>query len=186
MRIEVSFDEVNAVLNLYKMNTKIEEKTGALQFGNLPVIWARAEIMADLYTELESLVGASAAAVMKRIGKAYGEKFYDMLATGNTSLFIDDKEKLYKYICSETQAIGWGKIVIEDDGETITLTSPGFAAGRCQKLVGIVRDTPIDSYFFGYFEGFFGKVKGEKLVGEEVECVSMGHEQCKLVFKTER
>jgi predicted hydrocarbon binding protein len=140
--------------------------------------------MADLYLELESLVGASAAAVMKRIGKAYGEKFYDMLATGNTSLFIDDKEKLYKYICSETQAIGWGKIVIEDDGDTITLTSPGFAAGRCAQLSGEVRDTAIDSYFFGYFEGFFSKVRGEKLAGEELECVSKGDDQCKLVFKS--
>ena len=184
MRVEVTHDEVNAVLNLYKMNTKIDEKTGSLQFGNLPVIWARAEIMADLFTELESLVGASASAVMKRIGKAYGEKFYDMLATGNTSLFIDDKEKLYKYICSETQAIGWGKIVIEDDDETITLSSPGFAAGRCSQMTGEKRDTPIDSYFFGYFEGFFSRVKGAKLVGEEEECVSKGDAQCKLVFKS--
>lgn len=184
MKVEVTMDEVNAVLNLYKMNTKIDEVSGALQFGNLPVIWARAEILANLYVELESLVGQSAVSVMKRIGTAYGKKFYEMLKTGNTSLFIDDKEKLYKYICAETQAIGWGRIVIEDNDKEIVITSPGFPAGRCQMLAGIVRETPIDAYFLGYFEGFFREIKDERLVGEEIECVSMGHSQCKMVFKT--
>ena len=31
MKVDVSNEEVNAVLNLYKMNTKIDEKSGALQ-----------------------------------------------------------------------------------------------------------------------------------------------------------
>lgn len=183
MKVEVSNDEVNAVLNLYKMNTKIDEKTGALQFGNLPVIWARADILANLYIELEALVGQSAASVMKRIGKAYGQKFFDMLKTGNTALFIDDKEKLYRYICSETQAIGWGRIVIEDEGDVLTVTSPGLAAGRCEKLKGEVRESPIDAYVLGYFEGFFSSMHNRKLMGEEVECVSMGFDRCMMVFK---
>jgi predicted hydrocarbon binding protein len=185
MKVEVSFDEVNAVLNLYKMNTKIDETTGALQFGNLPVIWARADILANLYTELESLVGQSVASVMKRIGKAYGLKFFEMLKTGNTALFMDDREKLYRYICSETQAIGWGRIVIEDNGDELTITSPGLAAGRCQTMKGEVREYPIDAYLLGYFEGFFSAMKGQRFIGEEVECVSMGFDQCKMVFKVE-
>ncbi len=184
MKVEVSVEEANNVLNLYKNNTKIDPESGALKFGNLPVIWARADFISNIYIELENLVGQSASSVLKRIGKIYGSKFYNLLKNGKTALFINDPVKLYQYICAETQAIGWGQMSIEELGEDIIITSKGFASGEYFSSTGQKRDTPIDAYFLGYFEGFLSEMHGKRFNGEETECVAMGNDQCKMVFST--
>ena len=185
MKIEVSIDEVNNGLHLYQTNTRIDPDTAILMFGKLPVIWSRAEFMTNIYVELENLVGESAASVMKRFGKKYGKDFYKMLKDGDTALFINDKEKLYRYICAETQAIGWGQISIEEEGGGVIITSKGFASGMTFARKGEKHGTPIDSYFVGYFEGFLSEMSGKKFTGEEVECVAMGDGQCKMIFSSE-
>jgi predicted hydrocarbon binding protein len=182
MKVDATVEEANNVLTLYKNNTKIDPESGALRFGNLPVIWARADFISNIFTELENLVGQSATSVMKRIGKVYGSKFYELLKKGNTALFIDDNEKLYRYICAETQAIGWGQMSIEEKDDEIIITSKGFASGTYFKSTGQTRDSSIDAYFLGYFEGFFREMHRKKFDGEEVECVAKGDDQCKMVF----
>lgn len=184
MKVEATIEEANNVLTLYKNNTRIDPDSGALRFGNLPVIWARADFISNIFIELEKLVGQSASSVMKRIGKVYGSKFYELLKKGNTALFIDDKERLYRYICAETQAIGWGQMSIEEQDDEIIITSKGFASGKYFHSTGQTRDSPIDTYFLGYFEGFLREMHGKKFDGEEVECVAKGDSQCKMVFKT--
>jgi len=185
MKVDATPDEVEAILRLYKNNTKIDTDSGTLQFGNLPVLWARADVFTNMFLELENLVGASASSVMKRIGEQYGKKFYNLLKSGNTSLLINDTKKVYNYLCAETQAIGWGQIEIEEVEDEIILTSLGFAAARSYIIDNKKRETPVDSYFLGYFEGFFTEMHQKKYIGEEVECLAMGHDNCKMVFKIE-
>jgi predicted hydrocarbon binding protein len=182
MKVNATKEQVVSILNDYKTGTEIDPGTGDLQFGELPIIFARAEIMANIYQELEKLVGESATGVMKRLGKSYGEKFMNLI-TEEQSELLEDRETLYQFVCAETQAIGWGRITIEDDGKTVTISSKeGLAGGRTAAHKG-TRKTPIDSYFLGYFEGFLSKMDDSQYVGEEEQCVSMGHPQCKMVFR---
>lgn len=181
MKIEASGKQVSDILEGYKRNMHIEGKSGELQFGDLPIILARAEIMSNIYQELEKLVGESASAVMKRMGKSYGEKFYDLISKDQAGLLLDRNE-LYRYVCAETQAIGWGKISIEDAGKIITISSSeGLASGRSIHANGIISHSA-DPYFLGYFEGFLTTLDKALYLGEEVECVAKGDKQCKMVF----
>lgn len=186
MKVKVEVDEVMDILELYKVNMRIKPETGELVFGELPIMLARAEIMANFLAELESLVGQSASSVLKRIGKTYGKKFYSLMKVGYSTMFLDDKAKIYKFFCAENQAIGWGEISVEEAGEEIIITSAlGLASSRTFRHNNAKRDTPVDAYFLGYFEGFLTEMHEKKFFGEEVECIAKGDKQCKFVFKPE-
>lgn len=181
MKIEASKKQVAIMLDGYKNHIHIENESGELHFGDLPIILARAEIMSNIYQELEKIVGESASAVLKRMGKSYGEKFYDLISRDQANL-LKDRNELYRYICAETQAIGWGKISMEDAGKVITISSrDGLVSGRNFLARGKISH-PADPYFLGYFEGFLNKLDNSTYSGEEVECVAKGDKQCKMVF----
>ncbi|MBA3046606.1 MAG: hypothetical protein KKH41_00700 [Candidatus Thermoplasmatota archaeon] len=182
MKVNATKEQVASILNDYKSNTEIDPKTGELLFGELPIILARAEIMSNIYQELEKLVGESASGVMKRLGKSYGEKFLDLITEEQEGL-LDDRELLYQFVCAETQAIGWGCITIEDDGKQVVISSKdGLASGRTALPKG-GRAHSMDSYFLGYFEGFLSKLDNESYFGEESECVGKGDGQCRMFFR---
>ncbi len=183
MKIEASPEEVTSILNQYKTTIQSKASTGELVFEDVPVIFARAEFMSTIYSELEELVGASASGVLKRIGKAYGEKFYELLINDQESNIFGDRQKLFSYLCAETQAIGWGRISIEEfPGKIIIRSEKGLATGR--NYVG-KSEQPVDSYFLGYFEGFFSKLDNIVYHGIESECIAAGNSCCKLEFGTE-
>jgi predicted hydrocarbon binding protein len=182
MKVKATNDQVASILKDYKTNTEIDPGTGELLFGDLPIIFARAEIMSNIYQELEKLVGESASGVMKRLGKSYGEKFLDLISEEQPDI-LTKRETLYQFVCAETQAIGWGKITIEDDGKSITISSKeGLASGRTASPKG-ERPHAMDSYFLGYFEGFLNKLDDTQYMGEESECVAKGDARCKMVFR---
>ena len=182
MKAEASGEQVASILNDYKVNTKADLASGQLVFGSLPIIYARAEIMASIYQELFNLVGESASSVLKRMGKSYGEKFHDLIEQEDSELF-EDREMLFKFVCAETQAIGWGRIAIEDDGRTVTITSPeGLAGGRILAQKG-KQPQAVDSYFLGYFEGFLTKLDGTAYESEESKCVAKGDAHCIMTFR---
>jgi predicted hydrocarbon binding protein len=186
IKVSASLEKVKKILEQYKARSRIDEVTGELLFGQLPVVWARAEFMSNIYTELESLVGESANSVLKRIGKGYGKKFYELLTSGDFGFSMQDKQEVYSYICAETQAIGWGRIEIWDTGDEIVITSKnGLAVGKCMKAHGEKSDAPVDGYFLGYFEGFFNEMHGKRYFCEEEECVAKGDAQCKFVYTVE-
>ncbi len=182
MRVEATDEQVASILNDYKSNTKTDPNTGELQFGELPIIFARAEIMSSIYQELFNLVGESASAVLKRMGRSYGEKFHALVKKNEEEL-LEDRAVLLQFVCAETQAIGWGKISIEDDGKTVVITSrDGLASGRIISQKG-QRTKSADSYFLGYFEGFLSSLDRTHYESEEVECVAKGDGQCRMVFR---
>ncbi len=182
MIIEATPDEVAAILNQYKTTIQPKMETGQLVFQDIPVMFARAEFMSNIYSELESMVGESARGVLKSIGKAYGEMFYALMSSQQGEL-LTDKAKVYKYVCAETQAIGWGKISIEELSDKIIIRSDGgLATSRNYKGQS---EYPIDSYFLGYFEGFLSKFNNITYYGYETECVAKGDERCKMEFGTE-
>ena len=183
MKIEASQEEVASLLNQYKTNIHPKPSTGELVYDDLPVMIARAEIMSNIYSELEGIVGESATGVLKKIGKSYGEMFYELLSNGTQSYILDDKEKIVNHICAETEAIGWGRISIEEFPDKIIIISDtGMATGRNYK--GETQH-PVDSYFLGYFEGFFSKLNNTTYYGVETECVAKGDNCCKMELGTE-
>ncbi len=182
MKVEASGEQVASILNDYKVNTRADLATGQLIFGQLPIIYARAEIICNIYQELYNLVGESASAVLKRMGRTYGEKFHDLIEQEDSKLF-EDREMLLQFVCAETQAIGWGRIAIEDDGRTVTIISPdGLVGGRIMAEKG-KHPHAIDSYFLGYFEGFLTKLDGIRYDSEESLCVAKGDAKCMMVFR---
>jgi predicted hydrocarbon binding protein len=181
MKIEASKKQVANMLDGYKNHMHIEGESGELQFGDLPIILARAEILSNIYQELEKIVGESASGVLKRMGKSYGEKFYDLISKDQANL-LNDRNELYRYVCAETQAIGWGRISVEDEGKTITIFSrDGLVSGRNYLAKGQISHSA-DPYFLGYFEGFLNRLDKTTYIGEEVECVAKGDKQCKMIF----
>jgi predicted hydrocarbon binding protein len=86
-------------------------------------------------------------------------------------------------MCAETEAIGWGRISIEEfPGKIVLVSKNGLAAGRNYSGKS---PHPVDSYFLGYFEAFLGKLDNTTYYGVETECVAMGDSQCKMEFGTE-
>lgn len=185
MKVKATELQVASILDDYKNGTHPDPRTGELLFGDLPIIFARAEMMANIYQELESLVGESAGAVLKRMGRRYGEKFH-RLVTEERGDLLGNRELLLQFVCAETQAIGWGRITIEDDGKEVVITSrDGLASGRA--IAGSSgRTAPVDSYFLGYFEGFLNTLDSTRYSSEEVECVAKGDKQCRMVFARDR
>ena len=181
MKVEVTVDDVKKIFDHYVSKSRIDPETGELLFGNIPVVWSRASFMSNIYAELESLVGQSASSVLKRIGKSYGKTFYELMRTENYVIPMDDKEKVYRYICAETQAIGWGQISIEEVGDRIIITSKGFASARNLTADQKPEGSP-DAYFIGYFEGLFSEMHGRRLTAEEDKCVAKGDSQCRFVL----
>ncbi len=182
MKIEASPEEVASLLNQYKTTIQPKPSTGELVYANIPVMFARAEFMSNIHSELEGIVGESATGVLKKIGKSYGEMFFELLNNYQAEL-LSDKEKIYNHICAETEAIGWGRISIEElPNKIIIIADNGMATGRNYKEQS---QHPVDSYFLGYFEGFLGKLNNTTYYGIETECVAKGDSCCKMEFGTE-
>ena len=185
MKVHASNEQVASILSEYKRETHTDPETGELLFGELPILFARAEIMSGIYQELENIVGESASAVLKRMGRSYGEKFHSLISQEQPGL-LKDRELLYQFVCAETQAIGWGKISVEDDGRKVTISSKdGMASGRTIATRGSKKHS-VDSYFLGYFEGFLNKLDNTSYSAEETECVAKGDSQCMMVFTKNR
>jgi len=182
LKIEASPEEVANLLNQYKTTIQPNNETGELVFANIPVIFARAEFMSNIHLELEGIVGESATGILKKIGKSYGEMFFDLLNNHQTEL-MSDRVKLFNYLCAETEAIGWGRISIEElPNKIIIISDKGMATGRNYKGQS---QNAVDSYFLGYFEGFFSKLNNTTYYGVETECVAKGDERCKMELGTE-
>ncbi len=184
MRIEPSVEYVTSVLEKYKRSTSVDFSTGELKYDDVPIIWARAELLYHIYSELESLMSESALGVLKRIGKPYGINFYKMMKEQGQVERLQNHDNIYKYLVSETMAIGWGEMFMETVGDVITFTcEKGFPVGRCHKNKGKASPWAIDSYFLGYLEGFLSEMHGRPYKGEETECVGKGDERCVIKFK---
>ena len=183
MKVEASPEEVASLLNQYKTIIQPKPSTGELVYEDIPVMIARAEIMSNVYSELEGIVGESATGVLKKIGKSYGEMFYNLISNSPQSNLLADKEKMFNFICAETEAIGWGRISIEElPNKVIIIADQGMATGRNYNDTS---DHPVDSYFLGYFEGFLNKLNGTVYYGVETQCVAKGDSCCKMEFGTE-
>ncbi len=185
MKIVASKDYVEKVLETYKSTTNIDYESGRLMLGeNMPIIWARAEFMYNIYSELENLISESATSILRRIGKPYGSSFFKTLKESGTIEKLARNENVYLYLCSENLTIGWGMISIEEKEDEIEVISePGLPVGRGFKEKGRKSEWPVDSYFCGYLEGFFSEMHRMALTGEEVECVGKGDPRCRMIFK---
>ena len=182
MKVEAPSEEVKEILNKYKSSIQLDDSTGQIFFEDIPVIFARAEFMSNIYSELEGLVGVSAGGVLRSIGRAYGFKFFDLLSNQEKEL-MGNRERLFSYLCAETQAIGWGDISIEEqDGKIIILSEKGLAPGHNSKGKS---QQAVDFYFLGYFEGFLSKLDGIEYHAAETQCVAKGDPVCKMEFGTE-
>ena len=63
----------------------------------------------------------SALSILKRISKPYGANFYIMMKEQSLAKRLNTHENIYKYLVSETMAIGWGEVIMDIDGDNKTL-----------------------------------------------------------------
>jgi predicted hydrocarbon binding protein len=185
MKVAATKEEVLEVLKAYKERVHVDFGTGQLMLNNLPIIWARAELQFNMYAEMENLIGEPAAAVIRRMAKPYGASFCKLLHQG----FIKDgktpsREELFRDVCAENQAIGWGQIEIDEKPGEITVTSKtGLMVGQEFEARKLKTDRGVDSYFLGYFEGFLSALDNHSYHGEEVQCKGKGDPECVMVFR---
>lgn len=183
MKIEPNKEYVERVLETYKESTEIDYETGELMFGKMPIIWARAEFLFNIYHELSELIGDSANSILRRIGNPYGSSFFQHIKESGVVEKLARNENVYLYLCSENMVIGWGQITIEEkEGQIIVVSDPGLPTGRAYKRHDMTSQWPVDSYFLGYLEGFFSEMHGKQIVGNEEECVGKGDERCVMRF----
>jgi hypothetical protein len=109
MRVEPTEKDIQNVHKIYLDQSKIDYAKGQLKLGDLPIIWARADLLYDMYIELKKIVGDSANPLMRKMGKPYGRNFFRTLgrafvaAHGKT-----DEEALLNFLAAENAVIGLG------------------------------------------------------------------------------
>ena len=183
MKIEPNKDYVEKVLATYKESTEIDYETGELMFGKMPIIWARAEFLYNIYYELSELIGDSANSILRRIGNPYGSSFYQHIKESGVVEKLARNENVYLYLCSENLVIGWGLVSVEEkDGQIIVISEPGLPVGRAFLRHGKKSQWSVDSYFLGYLEGLLSEMHGKEVIGEELECVAKGDDRCMMRF----
>ena len=185
MKITASREDVLEILKMYKERVHVDFDSGQLKLDSLPIIWARAELQFNMYAEMENLIGEPASAVIRRMAKPYGASFCKLLHQGFLKAGrTPTRNELFKDVCAENLAIGWGGIEIEEMPEEITVRSKtGLPVGLEFALREIKSERSVDSYFLGYFEGFLSALDNRTYHGTEVSCKAKGDNECVMVFK---
>jgi predicted hydrocarbon binding protein len=185
MKVSATREDVLGVLKTYKERVHVDFDSGQLKLGNLPIIWARAELQFNMYAEMENLIGEPASAVIRRMAKPYGASFCKLLHQG----FLKDnrtpsRDEMFRDVCAENLAIGWGQIEIEErPGEITVRSKTGLPVGLEFASRKLKSERGVDSYFLGYFEGFLSALDNAPYHGEESLCRAKGDGECVLVFK---
>ncbi|MCD6467555.1 MAG: hypothetical protein J7L10_06520 [Methanomicrobia archaeon] len=169
------------ILDHYHSITKIRD--GELKLGELPIVMARRVIFYNLWSSIEKLVGKAAHSIVLSMGKPQGISFAE-----NLEKYIGHEKKdldtAMDFLCNETYAIGWGAVEIElRDTDIEVRCEEGFPVGKEYVLINKVSSIPVDSFFLGYFHGFFETYFKERYSFGEVMCVGMGDRMCKFLFK---
>jgi len=184
--MDIRVDEV-AVKTLheeYRRKTELELDTGRLMFGELPIIWARAEVFFNLLRSVEEMAGDFAYTMMYNVSYPHGQSFYMFMR----DLYDErgqpfDRNTFLRDLCSDSPAAGWGRTRIED-GETIkVIADHGFPIGLEYKTAGVLNKLPVDSFFLGYHTGALSAMDKVQYVPEETECVAQGHERCVFTLR---
>ncbi len=185
MRIEPTEKDIENVYKIYLDQSRIDHGKGQLKLGDLPIIWARAELLYDMYIELKKVVGESANPLMKEMGRPYGRNFFRTLGKAFLSAHgKTDEEALLNFLAAENAVIGWGRIAIEkEDERLVVICKKGFPIAQTFRSKKMFSSVPVDSYFLGYFEGFVTEMEGERYIGREAKCLALGDDYCKMVFE---
>ena len=185
MRVEPTEKEIENVYRIYLDQSRIDHKKGQLKLGDLPIIWARADLLYDMYIELRKVVGESANPLMTEMGKPYGRNFFRTLGKAFLSAHgKTDEEALLNFLAAENAVIGWGRIAIEREaGRMVVICKNGFPIAQTFRSKKMFSTVPVDSYFLGYFEGFVTELEGERYVGREAKCLALGDDQCRMIFE---
>ena len=185
LKVTADKAQVEKIHKSYKEVISIDLEKGELMYKDLPIIFARAELLYNLSEEMKKIIGESAHGLMYRIGRPYGLTFYKLVekdAELNRKKL--SREDAFKGLCADNSAIGWGNVEIEDEGGRIIVTAPhGFPTSQGFLAHNQKSDTPADSYFLGYFEGFFSAMDKTRYRGNEVTCIAKGDKECKMVFE---
>ncbi|MFH0816825.1 MAG: hypothetical protein V1934_08455 [Methanobacteriota archaeon] len=185
MTVKASREDVLEVLKMYKERVHVDFDSGQLMLDSLPIIWARAELRFNMYAEMENLIGEPASAVIRRMAKPYGASFCKLLHQGFLKAGrTPSRNELFKDVCAENLAIGWGGIEIDEKPGEITVTSKtGLPVGVEFALRKVKSERSVDSYFLGYMEGFLSALDNSSYHGEETFCKAKGDAECVMVFK---
>ncbi len=185
MKIEPTEKDIENVHKIYLDQSKIDHEKGQLKLGDLPIIWARADLLYDMYIELRKVVGESANPLMRKMGTPYGRNFFRTLGRAFLSTYgKTDEEALLSFLAAENAVIGWGRISIDkEDGRWVVVCKKGFPVAQSFRLKKMFSTVPVDSYFLGYFEGFVTEMEGKKYVGRETKCIALGDDCCRMVFE---
>jgi len=156
MKIEPTEKDIENVYRIYLDQSKFDFQKGQLKLGDLPIIWARAELLYDMYLELKKVVGESANPLMRKMGKPYGRNFFRTLGKAFISTHgKTDEEGILSFLAAENAVIGWGRISIEKEGDNWVVTCKnGFPVAQTFRSKKMFSTVPVDSYFLGYLEGF--------------------------------
>ncbi|MCK4433045.1 MAG: 4-vinyl reductase [Methanomicrobia archaeon] len=169
------------ILDHYYSITKTMDD--GLKLGELPIIIARRVIFYNLWTSVEKLVGKAAHSVLFGMGKPHGTSFATDLEKF-TNYEQRDLDTTMEFLCNETYAIGWGAVEVELKNTTIEVRcKKGFSVGKEYVLRNKTSPVPVDSFFLGYFHGFFETYFKKRYLSEEITCVSMGDAMCTFLFE---
>ena len=79
LKVEADKEEVEKIHRSYKDVISIDLDKGELLYKDLPIIFARAELLYNLSEEMKKIIGESAHGLMYRIGRPYGLTFYELV-----------------------------------------------------------------------------------------------------------
>ena len=170
----MKFESTNAreLLKEYTSHMKLDDE---LKISDSSVVIVKNDIFFVFWREMTRIVGAPAATIMHFAGEVNGKELYKDVKKAN-------KDETIKTLCDYLCATGIGKIEIEtnDNGKIIEIIAEtGLPIGKRTE------GKAADSYFTGFFVGFFSELFDIKFIGVEEECVAKGDNRCKIVLKEE-
>ncbi|MEW5937232.1 MAG: 4-vinyl reductase [Candidatus Thermoplasmatota archaeon] len=185
MKVVASEEDVTRILESYKVRTSVDFDKGQLRLNGLPILWSRAELQFNIFSELDNLIGEPADSVIRRIARPYGVSFCKLMQHGFVRKgSAPSRMEMLRDLCAENMAIGWGLIEIEDKNGDIEIRSKsGFPVSQEYHARQLTARRSVDAYFLGYMEGFFSTLDATTYTGEEVECLGKGDSQCRIVLR---
>ena len=82
MKVSATEEDVAEILETYKSRISVHFDKGQLRLNGIPILWSRAELQYNIFSELDNLIGDPADSVIRRIAKPYGVSFCKLMQQG--------------------------------------------------------------------------------------------------------
>ena len=144
--------------------------------GNRVIMFGPANIY-GLIKGLKDNLGEMAYGILKNVGYAVGEEYYNYYVKAK-GLTKDDIEEILNFLSAQLLSYGWARMEnIKISRDRIEFDLYDYWECVVNKVGG---ERKTSSYMLGALYGLFEKLYGKRVVIKEVKCQALGDEYCRF------